>query len=47
VTIGRLDVQVNNQPPAQPPSPSPAQNKGPHQDALEQHYLDRFRLKPW
>lgn len=45
LTIGRLDVQVNNHPPAPSPGRSiPAVNP-PATDALEQHCLERFHLK--
>jgi hypothetical protein len=45
LSIGRLDVQVNNHPPAPSPERSiPAVNPSAT-DALEQHYLDRFHLK--
>jgi hypothetical protein len=46
ISIGRLDVQVNNHPPAPPPVRPAAPMTNPAPDALERHYLDRFRLKP-
>jgi hypothetical protein len=46
VVIGRLEVQVNNHPPA-PPAIVPPRAAGPLPvDALEQRCLDRFRLRP-
>jgi hypothetical protein len=45
ITIGRLDVQVTNQPP--PPAARPARLPGPpDRDILAGFYLDRFRLRP-
>jgi hypothetical protein len=46
ISIGRLDVQVNNHPPAPPPVRPAAPVTHPAPDTLERHYLDRFRLKP-
>ncbi len=43
VTIGRLDVQVHNHPPA--PAPVPPAADLPPPDVLEQRYLSRFWLK--
>ena len=45
LTIGRLDVRVNNHPPAPSPGRSAPIVSPPATDALEQHSLDRFRLK--
>jgi hypothetical protein len=46
LTIGRLDVQVHNQPSAPAVRrPMPAAST-PVTHTLEQHYVDRFRLKP-
>jgi len=46
LTIGQVDVQVNNRPPAPPISRSPSTGSPAVTDALEQRYLDRFQLKP-
>lgn len=46
LTIGRLDVQVNNRQPAPPARPSAPTVSSAASDTLEQRYLDRFRLKP-
>jgi hypothetical protein len=46
ISIGRLDVQVNNHPPAPPPVRTAPPVTGNAPDALERRYLDRFRLKP-
>ena len=45
LTIGRLDVQVNNHLPALSPSRAISTAIPTATDALEQHFLDRFRLK--
>jgi hypothetical protein len=45
ITIGRIDVQVQNQPVAPPAAaPLPLANLRPG-DLLAQYYLDRFRLR--
>jgi hypothetical protein len=47
ITIGRVDVQVNNHPPT--PAPRPVALAKVHSsfaDALEARYLNRFPLKP-
>ena|SRR6266487_1973369 len=46
LTIGQLDVQVHNRLPAPPAKQSPSTVSNAVTDALEQRYLDRFRLKP-
>ena len=46
LTIGQLDVQVNNRQPAHPARPSTPTISSEATDTLEQRYLDRFRLKP-
>jgi hypothetical protein len=46
ITIGRVDVQVNNQPLVSPhlrPAPKPGSNQ---QDILRTRFLDRFTLRP-
>ncbi len=44
LTIGRIDVQVHNQPAAPPAAPQTPAETAPR-DVLEQHYLERFRLR--
>ncbi len=46
LTIGRLDVQVNNRQPAPPTRRAVPVGSLAATDALEQHYVDRFRLMP-
>jgi hypothetical protein len=46
ITVGRLEVLVNNHPPASaasPPAPRPPSNGT---EPFERRYLDRFRLRP-
>jgi hypothetical protein len=46
ITIGRVEVQVNNQPSASP-TPAPATKAGSgRQDNLQRRFLDRFTLRP-
>jgi hypothetical protein len=46
ISIGRVDVQVNNVPaPAAEPAPRPARPSG-YSNFLERRYLNRFSLKP-
>ena len=46
ITIGRIDVQINNQLPA-PPSAPPSPGTGPiAADILEGRFLNRFMLRP-
>jgi hypothetical protein len=46
LTIGRLDVQVNNRQPAPPTRRAAPAASSAATDGLEQRYVDRFRLKP-
>lgn len=46
LTIGQVDVRVNNRPPAFPARQLPPTGSHAVTDTLEQRYLDRFRLKP-
>ncbi len=46
LTIGRVDVQVNNRQPAPPTRQTGPAVSSTATDALEQRYVDRFRLKP-
>lgn len=45
ISIGRIDVQVNNQPAPQPPSPQRAKQTV-NTNALAARYLSRFLLRP-
>jgi hypothetical protein len=46
ITIGRVEVQINNQLPASP-TPVPAAKTGKNrQDNLQKRFLDRFTLRP-
>jgi hypothetical protein len=45
ITIGRIDVQVNNQPPAPPSAPPPPGTSPIAADVLEGRFLSRFALK--
>jgi hypothetical protein len=46
ISIGRVDVQVNNVPPVAEPAPRPAGTSA-YSNFLEARYLNRFSLKPW
>ena len=47
ITIGRVEVQVNNQPLISPIPARPATNaNGNRQDSLQRRFLDRFTLRP-
>jgi hypothetical protein len=45
VSIGRIDVQVNNTP-AQEPARAPVTSKAYHTSFLDTSYLGRFFLRP-
>lgn len=45
ISIGQIDVQVNNRPPAPPARPAAPVDRGTA-DSLEQRGLERFRLRP-
>jgi len=45
LTIGQVDVRVHNRLPAPPSRQVPSMSRFAVTDTLEQHYLDRFRLK--
>jgi hypothetical protein len=46
VTIGRIDVLVNNQLPSQPPAPLTPRTSGRRRDDLRTRFVDRFTLRP-
>lgn len=45
ITVGRLDVQVNNHPPVTPPSSRPQRSEW-QSNPLEVRFLSRFHLRP-
>jgi hypothetical protein len=46
ITIGRIDVQVNNHPPALPSSPPPPMTYAFPSHSLETRFLNRFPMRP-